>query len=97
MEKKKEDLDALKAELAWAMVRRLREEIGKAQHNVDACQMKIEACQNKVEEETARQKEKKLEKVTKLNSMFAVSFAPTLAPPFEIVLLYVALQDLLAS
>ena len=74
MEKKKEDLDALKAELAWALVRVVREEIGKAEHNVDASQKKIEVCQKKVEEETERQREKKLEKVTYPTSLVSVPF-----------------------
>ena len=63
VDKKRGQLDPLRAELAWSMVRILREDHDNADKNISVCQKKIEACHKKIEEATEKQREKKKEKV----------------------------------
>ena len=61
--KKRENLDMWKAELAWAMVKVVRGDVARAKDNVGIAEKKIETCKEKVEEEKEKQRNKRLEKV----------------------------------
>ena len=63
IEKKRNELEPLKVELAWSMVRILREDYSKTEENVEVFEKKIEHCSKKIEEEIEKQKEMKKEKM----------------------------------
>ena len=54
--KKRENLDMWKAELAWAMVKVVRGDVARAKDNVGIAEKKIETCKEKIEEEKEKQR-----------------------------------------
>jgi hypothetical protein len=63
MDRKREDLDKLKADLGWSMVKKVKSEVQKVEEIIEKSNMKIEMYQEKILNDAEQRKEMLLEKV----------------------------------
>jgi len=63
MDRKRADLDNLKAELGWSMVTMVQSEVQKIQDSIDQTNSKIELYQQKLNDDAERKKQMIQEKV----------------------------------
>lgn len=66
MDRKRDDLDNLKAELGWSMVKKVQSEVLKVQENIEKSATKIDMYQQKIAKDAERRKELMQEKVSYL-------------------------------